>query len=410
MSAAIHLFEAYGVELEYMIVHRNGLGVYPVADEVMRTVTGEFTSDVDRGRITWSNELVLHVIEFKTTDPAPVLTGLRDAFQSNVREVNAILDAMDACLLPTAVHPTMHPDRDTRLWPHEYSPVYDAFNRVFDCRGHGWSNLQSLHINLPFEGDDEFARLHAATRLVLPILPALAASSPIVEGSITPFHDFRLEAYRNNAVRVPSVGGRVIPEPVFDKAAYEAQIFQTMYRDIAPFDPAGILQHEWLNARGAIARFDRNTIEIRVIDIQECPAADLAVVGFVVEVLCAMANERWASLRDQQAWPVEPLAAILLDGVRAGDQAIIADEAYLRAFGWDRGACTAGTLWRHLYDTLAPELPAPMHEVVQPIEHILDRGTLARRIIQAVEKSSIDTTYTRLAECLHEGRLFDGHA
>ena len=410
MSDAIHLFEAFGVELEYMIVHSNGLGVYPVTDEVIRAVTGTYTSDVERGVITWSNELVLHVIEFKTTDPAPALTGLRDAFQANVREVNGLLAPMNARLMPTAVHPTMHPDRDTRLWPHDYSPVYDAFNRVFDCRGHGWSNLQSLHINLPFEGDEEFGRLHAAIRLVLPILPALAASSPIVEGKVTPFHDFRLEAYRNNAARVPSVGGHVIPEPVFSRAEYEERIFEKMYRDIAPLDPDGILQHEWLNARGAIARFDRNTIEIRVIDVQECPAADLAVMGLVVEVLRALVDARWGSLGDRQAWPVEPLAAIFLDCIRESDRTAIADDAYLRLFGWDRGPCTAGALWSHLYKTLRPGMPVAMQEVVAPIEHILRHGTLARRILRAVEATSIEQTYARLADDLHEGRLFDGHA
>ena len=59
------------------------------------------------------------------------------------------------------------------------------------------------------------------------------------------------------------MAGRVIPEPVFDKKSYEEQIFQRIYADIAPHDPQGILQHEWLNSRGAIARFDRNAIEIR---------------------------------------------------------------------------------------------------------------------------------------------------
>ncbi|HAL85576.1 MAG TPA: hypothetical protein DCM31_01010, partial [Deferribacteraceae bacterium] len=37
-----------------------------------------------------------------------------------------------------------------------------------------------------------------------------------------------------------------------------------MYRDIAPYDPECILQEEWLNSRGAIARFDRKAIEIRL--------------------------------------------------------------------------------------------------------------------------------------------------
>ena len=43
----------------------------------------------------------------------------------------------------------------------------------------------------------------------------------------------------------------------------------------AQYDPEGILQEEWVNAR-ALPDFDRNTGEIRVIDAQETPFADLA--------------------------------------------------------------------------------------------------------------------------------------
>ncbi|NJL28684.1 MAG: glutamate--cysteine ligase, partial [Thermoanaerobaculia bacterium] len=175
-SGPWHLFEVVGVELEYMIVDRETLAVRPVADEVLRAVAGEIVSDVETGELAWSNELVLHVIELKTNGPAPRLAGLEAFFERDVRRINELLAPLGGRLMPTAMHPWMDPHTETRLWPHEYSPVYEAYDRIFGCRGHGWSNLQSLHLNLPFTGDEEFARLHAAVRLLLPILPALAAS------------------------------------------------------------------------------------------------------------------------------------------------------------------------------------------------------------------------------------------
>jgi len=90
-----------------------------------------------------------------------------------------------------------------------------------------------------------------------------AGSSPIVEGKLTGLADNRLEFYRNNSKKIPRVAGRVIPEPVFDADGYDREIFQPMYAQIAPYDPEGILQEEWLNARGAIARFE---------EITRCPA------------------------------------------------------------------------------------------------------------------------------------------
>src|SRR5690606_34764896 len=108
-----------------------------------------------------------------------------------------------------------------------------------------------------------------------------------------------------NARRIPSISGLVIPEPVYTRADYERVILARAYADIAPHDPEGILQYEWLNARGAIARFDRQTIEIRVLDIQECPQADLAICAAIVQVLRALTAGELSPLARQQEYPTE---------------------------------------------------------------------------------------------------------
>ncbi|MGQ0612242.1 MAG: carboxylate-amine ligase [Planctomycetaceae bacterium] len=397
---ALRLFEGFGVELEYMIVDRSTLAVLPVTDRVLAEVAGRIETEVERGPLRWSNELVLHVLELKTNGPAPSLDGLATFFQEQVRAINAILVPLGGRLMPTAMHPTMDPDKETRLWPHEQSAVYDAFHRIFGCRGHGWSNLQSTHLNLPFSGDEEFGRLHAAIRLLLPLLPALAASSPFAEGRATGALDSRLVAYRGNCARIPSITGEVVPEPVFSRAAYRTEILERMYRDIAPHDPEGVLQDEWLNARGAIARFDRDTIEIRVLDVQECPAADLAVLDLAVAALRALCEERHAPTREQQAWPVAPLAALLQATTEEADEAHIDDRAYLRLFGL-HAPCSAGEVWRRLQRALLPAAPAPLL-------HILEKGPLARRILRATNAGRPQAeVYRRLCDCLQEGRLFE---
>jgi gamma-glutamyl:cysteine ligase YbdK (ATP-grasp superfamily) len=404
-----HLFERFGVELEYMLVDRTGLDVRPVADEVLRAVAGEITSDVDVGALSWSNELVLHVIELKTNGPQASLAGLADAFQRSVQHINALAAGHGACLMPTAMHPWMDPLTQTRLWPHDYSPVYAAFDRIFNCCGHGWSNLQSAHLNLPFANDAEFGRLHAAARLVLPILPALAASSPLVDGRLTELADTRLEVYRSNARRIPSITGAVIPEPVFTRAAYEAQILEPIYADVAPFDPEGVLRYEWCNARGAIARFERNTIEIRVLDVQECPQADLAILTLVAATLRALCDERWTSHRQQSAWPVAPLAQVLLACIRDGDQAVIHDSDYVHAFGFDRDSATAGELWRHLFEAVFDPAQRGSADLA-PLHVILEHGCLSRRIRTAVganeTRAHLHAVYRELCDCLAAGRVF----
>ena len=237
--APFGLFERYGVELEYMIVDRETLDVRPLADGLLADIAGHVTADVERGAITWSNELVNHVIELKLTDPAPALGNLAALFQADVRFINERLATRNAMLLPTGAHPWMDPHTETRLWPHEGREVYALYDRIFDCRGHGWANLQSTHLNLPFRGDAEFGRLHAAIRVLLPILPALSASTPVLEGRLSDFADVRLEVYRHNQDRIPSLTGVVIPEAVFTQADYHARIFAPIQRDVRPYDTEG---------------------------------------------------------------------------------------------------------------------------------------------------------------------------
>lgn len=77
----LHLFEGYGIEIEWMIVDRQDLNVRPVTDSVLRKIAGEFVNEVERGPICWSNELALHVIEVKSNGPAPELGALAAQFQ-----------------------------------------------------------------------------------------------------------------------------------------------------------------------------------------------------------------------------------------------------------------------------------------------------------------------------------------
>lgn len=400
------LFDGYGVEIEYMIVDEETLDIRPVCDRLMEAMAGEPVSELERGEIAWSNELVLHVLELKTNGPAASLTGLGQHFRAEVATADAALGDLGCRLLPGGVHPWMDPAKETHLWPHEYNVVYETFDRIFGCSGHGWSNLQSTHLNLPFDGDREFGRLHAAIRAVIPIIPALAAASPFLDGVVAPQVDARLEAYRGNARRIPEVAGGVVPDPVGSEDEYRARILQPLYDALAPHDPDAVLRHEWANARGSIARFERGAIEIRVIDAQECVSADLAVVSMVVALVRALCQERWAPTKALDAIPTSPLSALFAEAVRVGGEAPVVDRGYLTALGWNRSEATALDLWRHLADRLAPDgVPG---EYASPLETVVGRGPLATRMVRAhaEEGRSIRDIAGELGACLREDRLF----
>jgi len=410
-SAPLRLFEGLGLELELMIVDRESLDVRPLAERVLFPASGDESGDHDNGRISWSNELVRHVIELKTSRPERAPHGLQDAFQENVRAIEALLEPHGARLMPTGMHPWMDPARETELWPFEYAEVYRTYDRVFDCRRHGWANLQSVHLNLSFGDEAEFARLHAAVRLVLPLVPALAASTPVLEGRPAQCLDQRLEVYRTNSTRVPRMTGAVIPEPLFTQADYRREILEPLQREVAAIEPTGILEGEWLNARGAIARFDRDAIEIRLIDSQECPRADVAVAWAVRCVVAALCGERWSSSAEQRAFESAPLAALLGEAIRLGPEARVLEPSYARALGWERATLpTLGELWQSLFAGAVAAAPGSDAALLAPVQRILEHGTLAQRIRAALgpapARARLRDVYRELCDCLTAGRSF----
>ena len=402
MSAPLHAFGGVGIELEYMIVERETLDVLPVADRLLAAAPGSEDYEVTHGEMGWSNELVMHLVEVKNLMPAASLDGLPAAFRREVDQINGLLAGMGARLMPGAMHPWMDPDRETRLWPYQNQDIYQAYDRIFDSRGHGWSNLQSMHVNLPFAGDDEFARLHAAIRLVLPLLPALAASSPYADGRDTGYADYRMHVYTHNADRMPSIAGLVVPETVRSQADYEARILQPMYDDIAALDPDHVLRYEWLNSRGAIARFDRDAIEIRVIDTQEHPDADLAVAAAAVDVTRRLYAD--GDLGAQQEIATEALAAVLAACIRDGDAAVIDNARYLRLLGFTEARLSAADVWRGLLQPLLVSQDQAWWR--SPLEIILRHGTLARRLRDAIAREGMTHACRRLCDCLEQGHAF----
>ncbi|MCG3172810.1 MAG: Glutamate--cysteine ligase [Myxococcota bacterium] len=423
---ALHLFEAVGVELEYMIVQRGTLDVIPIADQLLKAEAGRITSSVERGEIAWSNELTAHQLEMKTNGPAASFRGLGARFLDNVRYANGLLEPMNARLLSTGMHPWMNPLTQTKLWPHEHHETYQAIHRIFNCRGHGWANLQSAQLNLPFAGDDEFARLHAAVRVLLPVLPALSASSPVFEGRMTYWMDNRMRFYRGKSARAPFAAGMLIPEPVASQQEYMDVILRRIWDDLAPHDPTGVLRHEFLNMRAAIARFDRMAIEIRVLDAQENPLADMVILELVTRTLKLLAAETWTSIRMMNRTDTARLAAILFDCIDQTDGLVVQDAAYLGLFGvTGRDRMLVSELWRILAPLAWPE--AERTESENQILGVILQGCCGRRIQRICQTAEpwfgardewgildpkryrlmLNRVYARMADCLHEGKLLE---
>ena len=394
------IWERFGVEMEFMIVDRETLQVLPRADIPLgKDKDGNQLSDVEYDDIGLSNELVSHVLEFKCAHPKSTFDGLGKRFFHEIRRANKKLEKINAMLLPSAAHPFMDPS-EMQLWPYDCNDIYQTYDRIFNCKGHGWANLQSTHLNLSFDGDDEFGELHAAIRLLLPLIPAIAASSPYLDGKYTGFKDARIEVYRHNQDKVPEIAGLVIPEKAYTYDEYNRQIFDKVKKAIAPYDPEHLLNHFFLNSRGAIARFDRGAIEIRLVDIQECPNADIAIVELEIATLKAIAGK---NLRD---FDTERLSSLLTATSRDAEDTVIDWPEYLSVFGMS-GKCTAGELWKHIFAMVKNELTEVS---ASTMEKMLDRGTLSSALYRALgdapSREAFVSEYKKLADCLAHNRLY----
>lgn len=101
-----NLFERFGIELEYMIVDKDTLQVIPRADIPLgKDKKGNNLSDIRRGDVGLSNELVSHVIELKCAEPTSSFSLWSKNFHKEIIHINKELAKINAMLLPWATHP-----------------------------------------------------------------------------------------------------------------------------------------------------------------------------------------------------------------------------------------------------------------------------------------------------------------
>ncbi|CDZ78009.1 carboxylate-amine ligase [Legionella massiliensis] len=400
------LFSVLGIEIEYMLVDRDSLNIQPKSDLLLKALAGEQTNEVELGEISASNELVMHVLELKNNGPKPPKAPIAEQFQQTIEKLQPLLKQYNLQLLPTGAHPWMDPLTETKRWPHGNMAIYRQYDSIFNCEGHGWANLQSMHVNLPFANDNEFNQLHNAIRLILPLLPALAASTPFLDGQKTGLKDSRLYFYGKNQQRIPSISGNIIPEFIQSEAQYQQEILKPMYEDIKPYDPEGILQYEWLNSRAAIPKFDYKAIEIRILDSQECVQADIAIALAIHAILKHWQTNSHYYL--EKPCDSNRLRAVYDQALKDG-LALTVDDAELSA-QWQlpKRKMTGAELWSQLIERVSADLDNTSQRA---LEYILSQGNLSERLLRACgndySKQTLSRVYRQLSHCLLNNQLFN---
>src|SRR5690606_13051527 len=158
----------------------------------------------------------------------------------------------------------------------------------------------------------------------------------------------------------------------------QSKVLQPAYDAIAPHDPEKLLKHEWLNSRGAIARFDRNAIEIRILDTQENPSHDLAICSLIIAVLeklCALPAERLQELA--RAYTLEERKSQFMSVAQDGYDAPLDLRDLPDLFQLKPSEQTVGEFWNKVLDEMrdSPRLA----DRQATLDFILQEGNLAER-------------------------------
>ena len=145
-----------------------------------------------------------------------------------------------------------------------------------------------------------------------------------------------------------------------------------------------------------------------MVDIQECPGADIAIAELIVATLKALVSGRWVSNYLQRAWHHNDLLTIFKAVIKDAGATPITSKEFLLMFGLDRPSATAGELWSHLFAEVGSDLSADSRKA---ITHILQQGCLAQRILKRTgthpEAALITEVYKELASCLREDRQLE---
>ncbi len=408
-------WEVVGLELEYPVVDRD-LNVLHVAEGALSALGGRPCSDVELGRVGVSNELFKHVLELKNILPHKSLRRAEDDLVEGVRRVNLLLgERFRGRLLPGGMHPWMRPT-DARIWNRSNRRIYDTYARLFEVHTHGWANVQAVHVNLPAGTPEESVAMLNAARHLVPYLPAIAASSPLVEGELTGKVDNRVAWLLEHQARLPESMARLVPEPLVRFSDYKRDILGPMYAAVDRLPDAQALRAEFLNARGAVFKMSRASMEVRILDVQECVLADVSIAWYVRRAL------RWLSRNVAVPADQRVLEADLLATATHGSRAmVLAPHLPLDPHRDAQGRVEARAVHQFLLSRMGGRLPAEEQRYADVMATIIANGSLAERLLARLQPvadrpASADNEFTELArrlwielaDCLVENRLWTG--
>jgi carboxylate-amine ligase len=274
-----------GVEEEFAILHPRTLDLVPRFAELRDAAQGD---PVLREGVT--GELICSEIEIISgagADIGDALTRQRE----RRRRLFALAAAEGAVLGATGTHPWADYREQPIIETEHYRRVEEGLKYV------AWrNNTFSLHVHVGMRDIDRAVRVCDRLRPVLPLLLAISANSPYLDGIDTGLHSARTQSFTKS---FPRCG---VPDAFGGWRAYREYIeLLVRTRSIVEFTQV------WWSVR---PHFSFGTVELRICDAQATTGESDALAGLMVACIAQAARDV-----DEGA-PLEDLPPRLIEETR----------------------------------------------------------------------------------------------
>ena len=271
-----------GLEEEFALLDPVELGLVPRFEDVRDAAAAD---PVLAGAI--AGELIASEIEIRS-GRGDNLRAAISAQRDRRRRLFAVADECGVALGSTGTHPWSDYRAQPIIDTEHYRRVEEGLKYV------AWrNNTFSLHVHVGIRGADRAVAVCDRLRPVLPLLLAISADSPFLDGRDSGLHSARTQTFTKS---FPRCG---IPDAFGDWATYAAYIdFLMATRSIVEYTQV------WWSIR---PHFSFGTVEVRICDAQATGSESEALAGLIVACVAQAARDY------DDGVPAETLAPRLIE-------------------------------------------------------------------------------------------------
>jgi len=269
LDAAVEAFAAstdltVGLEEEFAILDPETLDMVPRFEELAGTASSQLREHITGELISSEIEIVSGRGE-DLADAIARQRGARTLLFDHAARSGAALGA-------TGTHPWADYREQQFIATEHYQRVAESLGYVARR-----NNTFSLHVHVGVHDIERAVRACDRLRPILPLLLALSASSPFVDGIDTGLHSARTQTFTRN---FPRCG---VPDAYGSWAGYRSYL-----EDLIRWGSIVEYTQVWWSVRPHLSF---GTVEVRICDVQSTATESEALAGLIVAVVAAAVRD-----------------------------------------------------------------------------------------------------------------------